>query len=116
MPCYQMCCPHGQAYLDNPDFDYYDDDSPFKICQDAKIGEYDPQIIENGRRVDGTRNEDFLLVAPEAKDSGNNVFKCDEKYGNWGEFFEIPQWVGIFNFLTDGRLEVNVKNVNSRFN
>ena len=106
MPCYQMCCPHGQAYLDNPDFDYDDLDSPYKICQDAKIGEYEPRIIENGSRLAWTRNEDFLLVAPEAK-----MFKCDEKYGGKPPNVEIPQELGIFNFLTDGRFEVKSKNV-----
>ena len=99
-----MCCPHGQAYLDNPDFDYDDLDSPYKICQDAKIGEYEPQIIENGHRMEWTRNEDFLLVAPEA-----NVFKCDEKFDNLGDFIDMPQQLGIFNFLTDGRFQVSIK-------
>ena len=105
-----MCCPHGHVLFDNPDFDkdqFYDDydyNVQKKICKDAKIGEYEPQIIENGHRMEWTRNEDFLLVAPEA-----NVFKCDKKYGMEGEFFSIPEELGTFNFLTDGRFQVNLK-------
>ena len=105
MACYQMCCPHGQAYMDNPDYDYDDDTSPYKVCQDLNIGEFEPQIIESGRRVDWRRNRDFLLVAPKAEDTPN-VFKCDEKFGWSGGFISIPQQLGMFNFLTDGRLEV----------
>ena len=77
-----MCCPHGQAYLANPDFDYdlyLEDDTydvPKEVCQDVKIGEFEPQISESGHRVDWTRNEDFLLVAPKAEDSPT-VFQCD---------------------------------------
>ena len=100
-----MCCPHGHAYIDNPDYDYdlylSDDtyDVPPQICQDENVGEYEPHIIENGIRVDWRRNQDFLLVAPRAEDLPN-VHECD---------FEIAPELGSFNLLTDGRFEVNLK-------
>ena len=113
LPCYQMCCPHGQAYLDNPEFDfdlYNSDDTynvPFKTCQVEKIGEFEPQIIEGGLRVDWRRKKDFLLVAPKAE-GHSSVFRCDEKHGMGGGFLSMPQQLGVFNFLTDGRFQVNL--------
>ena len=60
-----MCCPHGQAFLPNPDYDYYDDYDPDIepiIClKDESSKQYDPTFYNhNGDEVTSwTRNEQY---------------------------------------------------------
>ena len=49
-----MCCPHGQAYLQNPEFDYDDYiadpyyEVPGWVCQDHTYQPYQPEMIDSG--------------------------------------------------------------------
>jgi hypothetical protein len=71
-PCINMCCPHGHAYVSNPDFifDYndpdYDPDIPPKICKKSDDADgYNPQFWNHTGReeIEFTRHEDYILTA-----------------------------------------------------
>ena len=67
-----MCCPHGHAYVSNPDFIYdydapdYDPDIPIKICKKSDDADgYNPQFWNHTDReeIEFTRHEDYILSA-----------------------------------------------------
>ena len=41
-----MCCPHGEALVDDPDYEG-EEDQERKICQVQDVPPYEPKIMEN---------------------------------------------------------------------
>ena len=43
--CIDLCCPHGEAFLANPDFDYTDYTKPAFTCQqEQQAGTFRPEV------------------------------------------------------------------------
>jgi len=104
-PCINLCCPHGQAFLTNVDYDYNDYDSPSHVCAKAEGLEYQPEVWhkEEERILSWERNTDYVLVAPgiDKTTKGSAGFQCPKDYGGvtWA-----PEDIGDFNIVSDGSL------------
>ena len=105
--CINLCCPHGQAFLPNADYDYNDYDSPSYVCVKIKGGlEYHPEVWheEEERILEWEKNKDYLLVAPGVGGTEANAtvgFKCPKEFGgvSWA-----PEDMGDFTIISDGSL------------
>eukprot|EP00092_Neocalanus_flemingeri_P030860 GFUD01033514.1.p1 GENE.GFUD01033514.1~~GFUD01033514.1.p1 ORF type:complete len:712 (+),score=129.88 GFUD01033514.1:89-2224(+) len=113
IPCINMCCPHGHAFVDNPDFDYDDYNSPFKFCQKKKGLSYNPVLWDHNDKVflqTWEKNNHFLVVG--TKHIPNNTvtshsFECppvpdgkEEEGLSWA-----PTDLGTFRILINGNLQ-----------
>jgi len=105
-PCINLCCPHGQAFLPNADYDYNDYASPSHVCAKTEGElEYRPEVWhrEEERILEWERNRDYILVAPGLGRTGNGSvgFHCPAGYGGvtWA-----PEDIGDFNIISDGSL------------
>ena len=90
--CVQLCCPHGQAFLNNSDYDYFDYESELKLCTAEPSQSLSPVL--------GGRKE-FLLVAP------TQSFTCDTSLGWNGGFFKLEDVFyqnGEYELSPDGKL------------
>ena len=104
--CIHLCCPHGQAFLPNADYDYSDYNSPSSVCVKVDGLEYHPEVWlkEEDRILESERNQHYILTAPSLgrKDSNSSVgFQCPEKYG---EISWAPEDLGDFKIVSDGSL------------
>ena len=104
-----MCCPHGHAFLSNPDYDYDDLESEPTIClEDESIKQYEPTFHNHNEDevTSWTRNEQYLLVAPVEQ-----RFQCDQIHGLNGSFVSMFEF-GIVNpkLIIDGKLKGIVNN------
>jgi len=108
LQCIHLCCPHGQAFMTNPDYDYADFDSLPSICVKIDGGvEYHPEVWdkEHERLLEWERNKHYILVAPalgrpeEEKSIG---FQCPNEYAGLSY---VPDDLGDFKILSDGSLE-----------
>ena len=107
MRCIHLCCPHGQAFVQNPDYDYDDYNSPSSICAKIDGGiEYKPEVWhkEEDRILEWERNKHYILVAPKlgrTEANGTVGFKCPKEYGgiSW-----VPEDLGDFKIVSDGSL------------
>ena len=106
--CINLCCPHGQAFLPNADYDYNDYDSPSYVCVKIKGGlEYHPEVWheEDKRILEWEKNKDYLLVAPGVtgtEANGTLGFQCPKEFGgvSWA-----PEDIGDFRIVSDGSLK-----------
>ena len=82
--CINLCCPHGQAFLPNVDYDYNDYDSPSHVCAKAEGLEYQPEVWhkEQERILNWERNTDYVLVAPgiDKTTNGSAGFQCPKEF------------------------------------
>jgi hypothetical protein len=106
--CINLCCPHGQAFLPNADYDYNDYDSPSYVCVKIKGGlEYHPEVWHEEEEgiLEWEKNKDYLLVAPGVGGSEANAtvgFQCPKEFGgvSWA-----PEDIGDFTIISDGSLK-----------
>jgi len=115
IPCINMCCPNGHAFVENPDYEYdYENPVPYKICQEKLGGlDYNPLLWDhNGQQYLKTweKNNHFLVVAQNiaTKNSTNsNFFECPatpEGTETSGLTY-APTDLGTFRILINGKLE-----------
>ena len=64
-----MCCPHGHAFKDNPDYDYYssyDPESPPSMCKKKEGGlSYNPVLWDHNDKVfldNWKKNKHFIIL------------------------------------------------------
>ena len=103
-----LCCPHGYAFIPNPDYDYsaYDYDTPFMICSPVKGVKYHPTFWKNGAIATFQKNKDYHLIGPEIQTEVLNpyLFQCPN-HGNFLGATFVPEDLGDFHLLTTGRLQ-----------
>ena len=116
IPCINLCCPHGYAFLDNPDYDDedYDYSIPPKICKKKEDGlNYNPTLWDHNDKVfleNWEKNEDFLLVGPKLIPENASIshsFECPkdtEKKEAGGLTFAATD-LGTFHILINGKLQ-----------
>ena len=99
--CINLCCPHGQVFMPNPDYDYYseNDQEAFICSKPEDTGteiKYDTQIhdLESEDVLQWERNEQYLLV-------GLDKPTCPPGFD--GHAF-VPEDVGEFNVVSNGSL------------
>eukprot|EP00092_Neocalanus_flemingeri_P025427 GFUD01027567.1.p1 GENE.GFUD01027567.1~~GFUD01027567.1.p1 ORF type:complete len:696 (+),score=127.09 GFUD01027567.1:159-2090(+) len=105
--CVNLCCPHGYAFIRNPDYEDYDYDKPFMICSPVKGVAYEPKFWKGGAIATFHRNKDYLLIGPEVHTEPSinpQLFECPS-HGNFIGATFVPDDLGDFRLLTTGRLE-----------
>ena len=103
-----LCCPHGYAFIPNPDydFDYPDYDTPFMICTPVPGVQYHPTFWRDGAVAMFQKNKDYHLISPTMNPGAFNphLFECPHHEGDIGAIF-VPDDIAEFRLLTTGRLE-----------
>ena len=64
--CIDLCCPHGEAYLANPHYDYTDYTQPAITCQqEDQAGTFRPEVKDNQTEevVEWEESRHYLLRA-----------------------------------------------------
>jgi hypothetical protein len=109
-----MCCPHGHAFDNNPDYDYDDYNSPPRVCKKKDGGlNYDPVLWDHNDKVflkTWERNKNFLIVGAKLNPenaTGSLSFECpavpDQKQETGLTF--APMDLGTFRILINGKLQ-----------
>ena len=96
--CIDLCCPHGEAYLANPDYDYTDyTQPPFTCQQEEEAGTFRPEVkdIQTEEVVEWEESRHYLL---RARAGG---FQCPPQFAghSW-----VPEFVGNFTIVSNGSL------------
>ena len=96
--CIDLCCPHGEAFLANPDYDYTDYTQPAFTCQpELEAGTFRHEVKDNQTEevVEWEESRHYLL---RARAGG---FQCPPRFAGhtW-----VPEYLGNFTVLTSGAL------------
>lgn len=108
-----MCCPHGHAFEENPDYDYDDYDSPHTICKKKDGGvTYNPVLWDHNDKVfldNWKKNKHFLIVGPKMIQEDkvrSHSFECPVVPGVLDDGISfVPEDLGTFRLLINGKLE-----------
>ena len=109
-----MCCPHGHAFVENPDYDFYDYEDYSTPAYHCKKNEgeldYNPVLWDhNDQQFLETweKNKNFIIVAPKLHKENKTVgigFVCSEDEGK-KNITSAPIDLGTFRILINGKLE-----------
>lgn len=99
--CISLCCPHGHAFLPNPQFDpvNYDPRQPSHVCSEVDGPSYSPEVrdIQSDVILRWEETQHYLLRAPVSP----GKFSCPA--GFLGHTW-VPESVGQFGLVSDGSL------------